>query len=251
MAKIEIARYLEDYDGEYVVSGIVVKNGRRHQDRYWIPNMISNSDHKKHAFVVGNGVSRTSMSTFRLSFLTNSGGGHLGKHKAQCYGCNAVYRDWNPDFLVCTNDKMVDDIVEEGYAENNVVFGRATSLLKYPEYVSLIPHDPRMNCGATATYLACFHGHTIIYLLGFDNQPNSKSTNNNVYAGSKHYAPVTENSGDEVWRNNMSKVFNTYKDVEFIRVTTEGMEGEMPDEWKWHRNLRQISLKKFFIEADI
>jgi hypothetical protein len=49
----------------------------------------------------------------------------------------------------------------------------------------------------------------------------------------------------------MSKVFNTYKDVEFIRVTTEGMEGEMPDEWKWHRNLRQISLKKFFIEADI
>jgi hypothetical protein len=246
-----VARYVDDYDGEYIVSGIVVKNGRRHQDRYWIPNSISNSDHKKVAFVVGNGMSRISMSTFRLIYLTKSGGGHLGKMKAQCYGCNAVYRDWTPDFLVCTNPEMIDDIVEEGYAENNVVFGRAASLLNHPEYISLIPHDPRMNCGATATYLACFHGHKKIYLLGFDNQTSTPGINNNVYAGTKHYAPKDENTGDDVWINNMSRVFNTYQDVEFVRVTTEGMEGVMPEQWKWHRNLRQIHLKKFFIEADI
>lgn len=246
-----VARYVDDYDGEYIVSGIVVKNGRRHQDRYWIPNSIPNSDHKKVAYVVGNGKSRVSISTFQLIHLTNASGGHLGKYKGQTYGCNAIYRDWTPDFLVCTNAEMINDIVEEGYAENNVVFGRAASLLNHPEYISLIPHDPRMNCGATATYLACFHGHKKIYLLGFDNQSKLKTLNNNVYAGTKHYESAETNTGDDVWITNMSRVFNTYQDVDFIRVTTDGMVGEMPDMWKWHRNLRQMSLRQFFVDADI
>ena len=47
-----VNKYVTDYDGEYVVSGIVVKNGRKHQDRFWIPHSVPNSDHKKVAYVV-------------------------------------------------------------------------------------------------------------------------------------------------------------------------------------------------------
>jgi len=248
---MSVARYIDDYDGEYIVSGVTVKNGRKHQDRFWIPNTIPNSDHNSVAYVVGNGKSRTSMSTFKLSYLSTAGGGHLGKNKGQCYGCNKIYQDWSPDFLVATNSDIINDIIDEGYAENNVVFGRASCLLRHPEHVSLIPHDPRMNCGATAVYLACFHGHKKIYMLGFDNQSTDATINNNVYAGTQHYGPTDENPGDAVWINNMSRVFNTYTDVDFIRVTVAGMEEVMPDEWKWHRNLRQIHLKQFIIEADI
>ena len=61
-----VNKYVSDYDGEYVVSGIVVKNGRKHQDRFWIPHTVPNSDHTKVAYVVGNGRSRVDYSTIDL-----------------------------------------------------------------------------------------------------------------------------------------------------------------------------------------
>ena len=248
-----VNKYVTDYDGEYVVSGIVVKNGRKHQDRFWIPHTVPNSDHKKVAYVVGNGTSRINYSgvAMKLSYLTTAGGGHFGAYKGQCYGCNRIYQDWEPDFLVVTHPSLADEIVESGYAEDNIVFGRAKSVLEHPEHVSLIPHDPRMNAGATATYLACFHGHKKIYLYGFDNHTANPTINNNVYAGTEFYGPVDENPGDEVWVNNMKRIFDTYSDVDFVRVVANGMEGDMPEEWKWCRNFRQLKTWDFVVEADI
>ena len=90
-----VNKYVTDYDGEYVVSGIVVKNGCKHQDRFWIPHTVPNSDHKKVAYVVGNGTSRINYSgvAMKLSYLTTAGGGHFGAYKGQCYGCNRIYQD--------------------------------------------------------------------------------------------------------------------------------------------------------------
>jgi len=246
-----VNRYVDDYDGEYVVSGVVVKDGRRHQDRYWIPHSVPNSDHKKVAYVVGNGLSRIEYSTMKLSYLTSASGGHLGKMKGQTYGCNRIYQDWTPEFLVVTHPKLATEIVESGYADDNVVFGRAKSVIDHPEHITLIPHDPRMNCGATATYLACFHHHKTIYLYGFDNQTADSTINNNVYAGTEFYPPKDENHGDHVWIKNMSRIFDTYQDVDFVRVTQSGMQDVMPDEWKWFRNFRQLKLWDFIREADI
>ena len=56
---------------------------------------------------------------------------------------------------------------------------------------------------------------------------------------------------DEVWVNNMKRIFDTYTDVDFIRVTAEGMEDEMPEAWKWCKNFRQLKVWDFVIEADI
>ena len=75
--------------------------------------------------------------------------------------------------------------------------------------------------------------------------------NNNVYAGTEFYGQADENPGDQVWINNMCRIFKTYNDVDFVRVTQSGMQDVMPDEWKWFRNFRQLKLWDFIGEADI
>ena len=52
----------------------------------------------KIAFVIGNGQSR---SHFNLNTL---------RGKGTIYGCNALYRDFMPDVLVATDDKMREEI---------------------------------------------------------------------------------------------------------------------------------------------
>ena len=51
------------------------------------------------AFILGNGPSRPT----DIKWLNNLEG--------VTYGCNALYRDWEPDFLVTTDPAMMREIV--------------------------------------------------------------------------------------------------------------------------------------------
>ena len=51
------------------------------------------------AFILGNGPSRPT----DIKWLNNLEG--------DTYGCNAIYRDWAPDFLVTTDPAMMREIV--------------------------------------------------------------------------------------------------------------------------------------------
>ena len=50
------------------------------------------------AFIIGNGVSRKGFDLEQL------------RGKGVIYGCNALYRDFMPDVLVATDDKMREEI---------------------------------------------------------------------------------------------------------------------------------------------
>lgn len=70
-------------------------------------------------FVLGNGESRQSVNLDVLSF------------HGKVYGCNALYRDWTPDALICVDGGMMHEVYTSGYALKNKCYFRSWS--KLPE----------------------------------------------------------------------------------------------------------------------
>lgn len=236
--------YRKDFIGEFVVYGTVLENGETEERREWIANTVTNDTHTGNAVIIGNGVSRKALN---LKLIKNHSGGHLGKKKLQSYGCNALYREFEPDFLVTTDSKIVNEIVDSGYPDTHVVYSSSPNVLKYPGKFHLIPNSVYMNSGAMATYMAAFDGHKKIYLVGFDNQ-TQKGHNNNVYAGTPCYDPTNKPVSSKKWIRFMTEIFNTYDDVDFVRVAPYGA---TPPEWRSCLNYREITYRQMVYEADL
>jgi hypothetical protein len=241
--------YRKTYTGEEVVSELTYTNASWSIAKEWIPNAVFNNQISNQAVIIGNGISRKD---FNLKILQNHHGGMLGASKLQLYGCNALYRDMTPDFLVVSGlaDGIIKEVANSGYCDNNVVYADAMHVQEYPGKFYLIPQDPGWNSGSMATYLACFDGHTKIYLLGFDCQ-DTPQFNYNVYAGSNGYQPVTGAQVDSSFLElTMKKVFDTYNQVQFIRVMPTA-HASIPESWKYCLNFSQIDFRGFAISADL
>jgi hypothetical protein len=237
--------YRTDYEGEFLVDGFVIENGRRTENRVFIENTIVNNSHTKNACVIGNGLSRQN---FPLDKIQNHAGGHLGKKRLQTYGCNAIYRDMQPDFLIAYNPFMVNEIVKSDYTKDHIVLTNVQNIKNHPTSgMHLFPYSLNMCAGALATWLACFDGHKKIYLFAFDNQDGK--SNNNIYAGTPNYQPADHPSKSHKWEGQMKRIFDTYDDVEFAWVV--GGLARFPEEWKYCLNLREIDKRDFQIEADL
>jgi hypothetical protein len=184
-----------------------------------------------------------------LNVIKNHKAGIRGRSRLQTYGCNALYRDFTPDFLVATGDAIVSEIADSDYCTEHIVYANAWAIAGYPQKFYLIPQDPAWDAGTLATYLACFDGHKKVFLLGFDgNDPNGRDWN--IYNGTPGYLPTSSTVTEEFWTLAMSKIFGTYADVDFVRVMP-GTNYRIPERWKYCTNLRQIDFRQFVIEADL
>lgn len=237
--------FRKDYTGEYVVANRKYENGVTIDEREWIPNTIENK-HNGIAVVFGNGSSR---SDFDIAPVFSHVGGAFGSRKVVTYGCNAIYRDHKPNFLVVNNRGIAKEVAESGYSKDHVVLTRSDALTIAPNEFHLIPHYDQADCGGTALRLACFDGHKKIYMIGFDGQ-NLPGENNNVYTGTKGYFAKHELTDDRAWFKYSLQVMNTYPAVEFIRVSYRH-NYPMPELWKYASNLKTISYRDFVLEADI
>ena len=64
---------------------------------------------KEPAFIIGNGLSRKK---FKLEKLIGQG----------CiFGCNALYRDFTPDYLVAIDHKIIAEINNSDYPKNRFI----------------------------------------------------------------------------------------------------------------------------------
>ena len=77
---------LSTYEGEEIIASIVIKQGKKHLNKVWMPRTVFNDPQNKDAYILGNGESRKTFDLYSLPQDT--------------YGCNALYRDYTPDFLV-------------------------------------------------------------------------------------------------------------------------------------------------------
>jgi hypothetical protein len=238
--------YRKDYLGEDVVTSLEHKNGDWVKTTEFIPNQIKNLQVSNRALIIGNGDSRLGVD---LRLVANHRAGIRGTNRLQTYGCNALYQDYAPDFLVVTGPEIVQEVSRTDYVNENVVYASSWAVAEYPKKFYLIPQNPNWNAGALATYLACFDGHKKIFLLGFDGN-DTANHNYNVYAGRSGYPPRNQTVTEDYWIQSMDMIFRTYPDVEFIRVAPTAT-FRTPEAWKYRTNFRTINFRQFVLEADL
>ena len=238
--------YRKFYTGENVVVERNYTNGIWHDTTEFVPNAVTNTQISNQAVILGNGPSRLD---FNLKYIKNHRGGLLANRALQSYGCNALYRDFTPDFLIARGNEIIKEIAESGYVNDNVVYTDAIHTLEYPNKFYLTPHDPYADAGTTAAYIAAFDGHKNIYLLGFDGQ-DTAGHNYNVYAGTAGYASVTGEQRTYAWRQNFRQLAQVYNDVMFSFVFKESTR-LMPVEFQDLLNVEIINYNKFAVAVDL
>lgn len=164
---------------------------------------------KKTAFVLGNGTSRKPINLDLLKVL------------GKVYGCNALYRSFDPDYLIAVDVKMVLELNKAGYQRknHNVWTNPNKSLLKYSGFNFFNP-SKGWSSGPTALWLASQHGYDQIYILGFDYKGLNEGTRfNNMYADTTNYKKSTEGAtffGN--WMRQTQHVIRDHPHIQYTRV---------------------------------
>jgi hypothetical protein len=184
----------------------------------------------KTAFVVGNGISRQTVSLQHLMTL------------GPVYACNAVYREFTPTVLVATDRPIAIRIQESGYSANNKFYTRrpmdGLGALAIPQ-----PYFG-FSSGPVATALAALDKNYKIYMLGFDIGPVENKKFNNVYAGTEFYkssdSPATYTGN---WIKQIIQIAHNFPQVTFERV--KGATTAHVPEFETVKNLRHVPLSTF------
>ena len=166
------------------------------------------------ALVIGNGKSRLQFDLNRLQELFTT------------YGCNALYRDFIPDYLVSMDFAMVHEILESKVHYKTKFYtqycDKAQSRKDKGEPVYWAIQDKWIgDSGTGALRLACMNKHRNIYMIGFDYTIDNKYTDN-VYAGTKNYAPGPITDGGEFMLRNFESrlryMCKTFPESNVIRI---------------------------------
>jgi hypothetical protein len=169
-------------------------------------NRLQNKPQHNTAFVLGNGKSRLRLKLDELKFHGST------------YGCNALYREYIPDYLIAVDEKMVKEIEKSGYhLKNNVWTNPNKGVLKIPGLNYFKPHKG-WSSGPTALWLAAKNNHTNIYIFGFDYEGIDRKVNN-IYADTPNYKKSTDVAtyyGN--WLHQTEQVIRDNKHIKFTRV---------------------------------
>lgn len=141
------------------------------------------------AFIIGNGKSRAG---FDLNNLRKYG---------SIYGCNALYREFDPDFLVAIDPHIIEEIQQSNFPKEKFIVPKEEEQYENPEYNPFTRW--RSNAGMNAIIEAIRMGKNNIYLLGFDFILANDLAIQNIYEGTSCYGPET--------RSNMTDNFNRAK----------------------------------------
>jgi hypothetical protein len=238
--------FRSEYAGEHITTTSSWQNSDWVHTNEFIPNRVTNRQISNRAVIIGNGESRAK---YEVNLLKNHRGGLLGAGAVQTYGCNALYRDFTPTFLVTTGKEITQEIAASGYCDDHIVYANSEHVATHPGKFYLVPQDPHYSAGAIATYLAAFDGHKTIYFLGFDTGAGA-DYNNNVYAGTNGYGARNQNYTEDHMVKCLEIVMGVYPDIDFVRVMPT-QTWRCPPNWQRMSNFRQITTKDFHIEIDL
>ena len=142
------------------------------------------------AFIIGNGKSRNPIPLEAL------------KPHGKIYACNAVYRHFEPDYLVAVDTKMIQEINRHKWQYNNEVWTNPNKIYKEMNLFNFFDEPLGWSSGPTALWLATYgdpknpqaHQNDTMYLLGFDfmgtdaeNVKGEGGSLNNIYADTENY----------------------------------------------------------------
>jgi hypothetical protein len=162
------------------------------------------------AFVLGNGTSRVNLKHTNLL------------DKGTVYACNAMYREFDPHYLIAVDVKMINEIIASGYHKTHSVWTNPNKGIATKHYVNLFTPHKGWSSGPTALWFAATHGYKEIFIFGFDYQGlNGKF--NNVYADTFNYKksndPATFHGN---WLSQTEKTIREFRHTQFTRVINPG-----------------------------
>ena len=183
----------------------------------------------KRSFVFGNGRTRLNIGFDEV------------KPYGLIYACNAVYREFNPDYLVAVDSKMVNEINESRYQLTNQVWTNYIPNYKNFEKFNYFEPNLGWSSGPTALNLATSHGPDEVYIFGFDYE-GLKGKINNVYANSNNYKkssdPATYHGN---WLRQTEKIIKDNPPVKYYRVNVENF---FDPPWRYD-NYKRIFFNEF------
>ena len=183
------------------------------------------------AFVLGNGTSRQSINLDQL------------KTYGTIYGCNALYREFSPDYLIAVDTKMVLEINKSGYQHSNEVWTNPNRAYDKMNGFNFFRPSKGWSSGPTALNLASEHNNDIIYILGFDYQGINEKVNN-IYADTPNYKKSKDKAtffGN--WLKQTCITCQKFNKKRYIRVL--GDNAFIPKELQNIDNLTHISIEEF------
>lgn len=238
--------YRTSHAGELVIDSRKLSDSSWTDETISIPTKYTGSQYGTKALVIGNGESRKK---FNLAIMKHHKNGVAALGALQSYGCNALHRDYTPDFLFVTREDIIQEVLDKNYTDANIVYASLAHINTHPQKLYYIPQDPCWNSGALAAYMACFDGHSKVYLVGFDGV-DTPTHSYNIYQDTNGYPELKDGYTEAYYVQTMLQVFATYPDVDFVRVKPTNS-FRLPEEWKWVPNLRQIDFNQFVNEVDL
>jgi hypothetical protein len=180
------------YTGETVIVKTIIRGGKKIQETKYFEDTVK-AVPRGNAYCIGNGPSRKG---FDLTSLTESG---------QTYGCNALYRDFVPDYLFSVDAPMSKKLSEDKVYEKSVCYA-PTLEVNRNKGLTLIPRNPHYTSGNQAIWTATVHGHKNIYLIGYDFREYGPGQLNNMYQDTENYGE--RNGGDifEAWYSTLRRI---------------------------------------------
>ena len=190
-----------------------------------------NSQQHNVAFVLGNGTSRSKLNLNEI------------KTRGTVYGCNALYREFEPDYLVAVDTKMVNEIIATGWHKDHQVWTNPNKGITAKSHVNFFSPHKGWSSGPTALWMASQQGFSEIYIFGFDYQ-GVEGKFNNVYADTFNYKKSQDAAtffGN--WLSQTEKTIKEYKNIQFYRVINQG--SFVPDKLQGIPNLQHITFEHF------
>ncbi len=169
----------------------------------------SNQQHNA-AFVLGNGTSRLSLNHHSLL------------DKGTVYACNAMYREFEPHYLIAVDVKMVNEIVASGYNKTHAVWTNPNKGISTKHHLNLFNPHKGWSSGPTALWFASEQGHRDIYIFGFDFQ-GLQGRFNNVYADTYNYKKTSDTAtfhGN--WLSQTERTIKDFRHTQYYRVINPG-----------------------------
>jgi hypothetical protein len=196
-------------------------------------NNIENLSSNDIAFVIGNGVSRLPIDLEKLK--------SIGK----VYACNAVYRTFQPDFLVAVDVKMILEINKAGFQHKNQVWTNPNKSYERIKNLNFFSPSKGWSSGPTALWLATQHQYKKIYILGFDFRGSKEGRMfNNIYADTANYKKSTDGAtffGN--WMRQTTSIIKQNTNIEYKRVIAP--DNYCPEELNKFNNLENIFIEDF------
>lgn len=166
------------------------------------------------ACVIGNGTSRLELD------LTTIG------RKMTTYGCNALYRDYMPDYLISMDYNMVMEILDKKIHYKTSFHtqhdNRIDELQTKGEPINFFwGMSETYDSGNSALILSLSNKHEVVYMIGFD-YSTSPSSLPNVYNNTQNYTnnhiwPAASMT-DTKWEKRLKKILKDYPNQKVVRV---------------------------------